>query len=380
MMAPDTSDLRADAEWQELIGLLRERKSALIADFEHRFPASVLYAGRVSDEEIAHLVDDTMEMYLVLLAGESLDPRLERLPFRLGRDRARQGVSAQLLLEGVRFNSRVIWTALRDLCPTRQLGALVRNTDAVLGLVEWHVREVQRSYLQEEELLNRHSERRRRRAVATLFRQPSLSRADVLALAAELGADSDARYVVVAELGPHHEDCSLCGRQIPGAFEHEVAGGSCHFWPERPDPLEEPGAEFRGAVLRNVEGLDGVPTAVRAALSLLRAVGPSDHAVTAADAWPAVAWSGLVSGISETLLPIDLSALRALPDAARARLCETLEVYFRTGSVKITAEELFCHRNTIVKRLSQFEQLSGLDLGRPAQAALAVLALRHFRA
>ncbi|XTR51736.1 helix-turn-helix domain-containing protein [Pseudarthrobacter sp. So.54] len=44
--------------------------------------------------------------------------------------------------------------------------------------------------------------------------------------------------------------------------------------------------------------------------------------------------------------------------------------YGRTGSIKETSEELFCHRNTVVNRLHSLHEVIGLDLtvrspGRP---------------
>jgi DNA-binding PucR family transcriptional regulator len=52
--------------------------------------------------------------------------------------------------------------------------------------------------------------------------------------------------------------------------------------------------------------------------------------------------------------------------------------YGRTGSVKLTSEELYCHRNTVVNRLNALQEVIGLDLTVPAQAALALVSIASY--
>ena len=49
-------------------------------------------------------------------------------------------------------------------------------------------------------------------------------------------------------------------------------------------------------------------------------------------------------------------------------------IIFDTGNITATAEQLFCHRNTILNRLNRFQELTGIDLTVPAQAARLVVA------
>ncbi|WP_414630129.1 helix-turn-helix domain-containing protein [Corynebacterium striatum] len=37
----------------------------------------------------------------------------------------------------------------------------------------------------------------------------------------------------------------------------------------------------------------------------------------------------------------------------------------------------YCHRNTVINRLSQFADTTGYDVTRPYEAAAVILALRH---
>ncbi len=48
--------------------------------------------------------------------------------------------------------------------------------------------------------------------------------------------------------------------------------------------------------------------------------------------------------------------------------------FLSTGNITTTAEPLFCHRNTILNRLNRFQDLTGIDLTVPSQAARLVVA------
>jgi GAF domain-containing protein len=79
-----------------------------------------------------------------------------------------------------------------------------------------------------------------------------------------------------------------------------------------------------------------------------------------------------------------LGALVASDDAALADVLETLEVFFETSrSVRIAAERLNVHENTIRYRLARIKELTGLAIGSDANdeltAHLALLILRMQR-
>jgi hypothetical protein len=72
-----------------------------------------------------------------------------------------------------------------------------------------------------------------------------------------------------------------------------------------------------------------------------------------------------------------LSALDGARSQERERLLETVQAYVEgSGSVTSTARALFRHRNTVLNHLRRFEELTGLDLSRPRDAATTMLALR----
>lgn len=373
---PDTSSFRTDPEWLALAEELRRRKPDLVADFLHRFPATEVYAGLVSHEEIVRLVEDTMEMYLVFLHGDDIAPELARIPTQLGRDRARQCVPVQELLTGVRTNSRVIWHALRSITDEAASSTLVRHTDIVLDLVEWHVRSTQAAYLLEEEQLARQGERRRQRAVRQLFDSTPNDARRLAAIAADLRVTNEQLFDVIAEAEQHDDGCGLCRLAPAGLFVHESESGVSHVVATGDRRLRGALSGRRATIVENVRGLAAVPSASAAGLAIVRErLTAPLGAVSLAEAWPEVAWSGLTESIPVELLPLDHEAMRQLARPARARLLETVRLYLDSGSIQETAEAQFCHRNTIVKRLARFEEITGLRLSKPRDAALALLAL-----
>lgn len=374
---PDLSGVARDTEWVELVALLGRHKERMVDDFFDGFDGNVVYEGAVPAGDISDLVSSTMEMYLLLLAGRQLPPELRRLPADLGARRARQGVPAEQLLDGVRTNSRVIWNALRSITGPEQMECLVRNTGLFLGLVEWHVREVQYAYLREEDRLQRRSETVRRQALRKLFEDPGPGQGELAMICGDLGLQPEGDYALVVQPGQHATECALC-ETGEWPYAYEPGRVTCHFRPLLPPErgADAPAAGGRSAYFAPVRGVRGLRAAAHTGHALLFAYDfESRDPLTPANTWAGVAWRAVEELFPPGLAPIDVSRVRALGPNARQRLLDTVGAYLANGSIKATAEELFCHRNTIVKRLAQFEELVGLRFGVPNEAALIVLAL-----
>ena len=91
---------------------------------------------------------------------------------------------------------------------------------------------------------------------------------------------------------------------------------------------------------------------------------------------------GIASGLLEQKFPGFSAPVRQALDRCtpleRQRLLQVARSYGRTGSIKETSEELFCHRNTVVNRLHSLHEVIGLDLTVPAEAARALVALSRY--
>ncbi|WP_197494157.1 PucR family transcriptional regulator, partial [Rhodococcus sp. EPR-134] len=118
-----------------------------------------------------------------------------------------------------------------------------------------------------------------------------------------------------------------------------------------------------------------IPLAALAATEIADQLGISgDSIVDLKDAWPQLAKRKL-SEIGCDLQQFVLVPIRSCKESERDRLIETMMVYLRTGSLIETAAALYCHRNTILNRLKRIEELTGLDMTKPLDAALATVAL-----
>lgn len=372
---PDPKELAKDVEWLELIDRLRLRKQQMVSDFLSRFDGNVIYGGKVPREDIDALVGATMEMYFLLLSGQPLPPALQRLPADLGSRRARQGVPAEQLLEGVRTNSRVIWNALRGITDPTMAECLIRNTDVFLGLVEWHVREVQYAYLRQMDSMQRQNETHRRQALRKLFEDPNIGSDEIAVICRQFDIKADDEFELAVQLGAHSSECALCSTPS-GSFVHEFGRVTCHFRALERDRVEHLRAGELSAYFSPVRGVEGLRRAAHAGHSLLL-MQPStaDGLITPANTWMMVAWRAVKEFYPNELLPVNLDAIRSIGRSSRLRLIETASTFLTTGSIKTTAELLFCHRNTIVKRLAQFEEIVGLRFSQPRESALIVLVL-----
>jgi DNA-binding PucR family transcriptional regulator len=80
--------------------------------------------------------------------------------------------------------------------------------------------------------------------------------------------------------------------------------------------------------------------------------------------------------ISSRLVGQSLGGLLELPDDERAVLLDTLEAFLACdGSPTRAADELYCHRNTVMHRLRRIEAVTGRKLTDPRSRLLWQLAL-----
>ena len=76
------------------------------------------------------------------------------------------------------------------------------------------------------------------------------------------------------------------------------------------------------------------------------------------------------------LLDETLGPILSQPEPQASTLIETLAALLRhDGSPTHAAEELYCHRNTVIYRMKQIEQLTGRSLTDPRDKLLLELAL-----
>jgi hypothetical protein len=359
----------------QLIQLLWARRDSLVTDFLQRFSADSYGEAQVPEEDVFRTAVDTMDMFLYLMAGQELPHDLRTLPRDVATRRARQGVPLDAFLNAVRNDFRVLWKGLERVASDDGIAVLVSNMDLVLDIVERYLSSIQQAFSEEEALLARDQRLYRQRLLSRLFGAQLPDRDEVGDIAEALGVRASDTFEVLAVVGDTVAQAQRQHESDHRSYAYEAAGSLYLFRPyrkgrswldERPD--------FAAGYMPAVEGLSQVPQAAASALVLARHAPSEGGLATVAESW-----MGIAGKLLESALPgFSARVHAALDDCTpheRQRLLQVARSYSRTGSIKQTAEELYCHRNTVVNRLHAISEIMGLDLTVPAEAARALVAL-----
>ncbi|WP_152487131.1 helix-turn-helix domain-containing protein [Nocardiopsis halotolerans] len=356
-----------------MVELLAEQQEDLVEDFLQRLEALGYYTdGVVPASDLRQSATETFDMLTRRIAGVPLPDHLRDLPTRLGVRRARQGVARERLLEAVRLDFRVLWAGLVRAGGAEVSQILVLHAEEILTTVEQYISDVQAAFLEERAVLERDS----RAAVAQAFSRllNSGDRAAVVAseVAGTVGLPEHGTFDV-AFVAPFPEQRSVVrAGERGGGLAWEFDDGVALVREAGRTPWPDLFPQVSGGLVTRVRGLAAVPASVDAARVLSGYADTGGGFVREEDAWSAIARDqlrGLLPGFGRDRV----ERFEGLDPDSRARLLETLTHYAATGSVKATAESLYCHRNTVVNRLQAFRETTGLDLTVPAEAAQALV-------
>ncbi|TNB69872.1 PucR family transcriptional regulator [Arthrobacter sp. BB-1] len=370
----------SEPEWTDLIQKLWDQRRLLVSDFLERFSAVSYGDAQVPEWDVHRTAVDTMDMFLLQMAGLELPDDLKALPREVAIRRARQGVPLDAFLEAVRNDFRVLWKGLERVAGEEGVGALVANMDRILDTVEGYVSNIQQAYAEEEALLTRDRQLYRQRLLSRLFNTDLDSPNEVEDMAGALGLDANGTFEVLAVTS---KSLPQAQRQYASDYRtclYENAGSLYLFRHQRKGKTwQQEHPEFPAGYVPDVTGLASVPAAAASALALAEQNGTGSGLSTMQDAWMRIA-----SGLLEDTLPGFSDPVKHALDRCspheRHRLLQVARSYARTGSIKETAAELYCHRNTVVNRLHSLQDVIGLDLTVPAQAALALVSLSRYEA
>ncbi|MEW1950906.1 helix-turn-helix domain-containing protein [Pseudarthrobacter sp902506025] len=368
-----------EPEWTELLESLWKERSLLVDDFLERFSAISYGEALVPEEDVYRTAADTMDMFLYQMAGLELPPDLQALPREVAARRARQGVPLDAFLEAIRNDFRVLWKGLERVARDKGIGVLVANMDRVLDAVEGYVSSIQQAYAEEEARLTRNKQLYRQRLLSRLFNAELGGSRGVQDLAAALGVQATGTFEVLAVTLDAVAQALQQFESDHRTYVYENTGVLYLFRQQRKGRTwQEEGPGFPAGYVPDVDGLDAVPSAAASALVLAQQKRRGTGLATLEDAW-----MGIASGLLEQKFPGFSSPIKQALDKCtpleRQRLLEVARSYGRTGSIKETSEELFCHRNTVVNRLHSLHEVIGLDLTVPAEAARALVALSRYK-
>ncbi|WP_328665461.1 helix-turn-helix domain-containing protein [Streptomyces sp. NBC_00322] len=340
------------------------------------------YQGTVPAEDLRETARASMELLLRLVGGLPVAEELRSLPERLGRRRARQGVPLERLLQAVRMDFQVLWNAFVERIAPLDLPDLTRSAVRVWDAVEFHTVSVHAAYLDQVAVLARERERERTALMGRLLSSGGRDQQLVAQVATmlQVGVQADFAVAVVAPEVQQDLRRTVAVRltgQVTHLQDHNGALVLIAQLPHAADAVPDRWLHDVPCALAPVaRGLAQVPDTVGVAEAIAATLdGTETGPVTLGDAWMSVAAArmGTMAGM---LADSVLARLRPLPPQERDRLLETVLTYCRTGSVSGTTRELYCHRNTVLNRLSRFSELTGFQPTNPRDAATVLFALR----
>ena len=306
------------------------------------------------------------------------------LATELGTYRAQAGVSLEYLMAAIRLDFSVLWDALLEVGTPADARVMVAHTAQVWDVVDSFAARTRTTYLAEAERLATEAASRREDYVSGIFAEDPPSSEALRRLAARLDIPPAASLGVAAALGDDVPALRAVLRsgQLRGGevLTHPVGGGIVAFWvlDDRPGgplhTLVEQLRDVRCGLVEQVDGLGELRDHARLAQDLAALLTPDDTlALTIGTAWPRIARDRLARAGVPTATDVT-KALAACPEAERERVVEAVRTYLLTGSVAETAELVFSHRNTVMKRMRRFRAVTGVDVTVPVQAARLVVA------
>ena len=311
---------------------------------------------------------------------------------------ARAGIPPESLTSAVRLDFSILWADLLEIAAPEDAGLLASRVDQVWRVVDEFATRTHMSYLTERVRMAQEESSIQREFIARLFNQSTPS--------AETSAPGRLRPGHRAGCPLRPRRCQRRRRRPPSCGRYPVrrrpappqrssstnpaetptcSGRSC---PGRRRPEARRNAERAAAAAgpwrtspaamfwKAFPGLRALPSAARTAERLLALLlHPSDKGpLTAAGAWARLAKRRLPGRRAGS---VGGPGLGALADAAAGNVNawrKPSAISCPRGISPPRRQALFCHRNTILNRLHRFQDLTGIDLAVPAQAARLVVA------
>jgi hypothetical protein len=311
-----------------------------------------------------------------------------RLPGRevyiaLGRGELREGRSLDALLTAYRAGAQISWRRLAAAGDAAGLDPPVLYTlaEAIFAYIDELSAASAEGYAQEQSATAGERGARRRRLIELLCREPAAPPTDV-----EAAADQAAWPLPnsVAALAFESERAERIAARLPP--DVLVAAAEPTTWALVPDS----GAPGRRAELERALGgaaaaalgpavawAEAARSARRAdlALSVARARGGAELLV--ADEHMLDLLLARDEGLTEDLVRTRLAPLRELGPGPRRRLTETLRAWLdHAGEVRLVAEALHVHPQSVRYRVAQLRELFGPALDEPALRLELALAMR----
>jgi hypothetical protein len=309
----------------------------------------------------------------------------------VGRRRAAQGIPLEAVLRAYRLGGQVTWEALLDVSRRSEgahdtlllevAGVIWRTNDAECAAVAEGYREEQgriagvddetRQQVLEGLLDGRGGDPAFVRTASELLAVPLHARlVAVVALVAEDGGPAlDAPASALLKRGVRSVWGRRSGAQVGIVALGTVTGNEVMSWLRT-------AASGPVGVSAIVDGAAEVDSAYRLAETAARTLPSGTQRVVSIDERLPEALLSNSPEISSRLVGQSLGGLLDLPEDEREVLLDTLAAFLVSdGSPTRAADELYCHRNTVMHRLRRIETVTGHKVTDPRSRLLWQLAL-----
>ena len=330
------------------------------------------------EDELRASTRANLEQGVRALIGAAAGARLRPGARAVGRRRAAQGVPLEVVLRAYRLGGRITWEALltaarhgnreHDTLLLEVAGSIWRTNDAECGaLVEGYRDEERRLAAVDSEarqhvldglLDGRGGDPAFVRSASQLLAVPLEGR--LMAAVAPVDADGAPTLEAPAAALLRRGLRSVWGVRSGAQVGVLALGAAC---PADVMALLKSMATGPIGVSSVVDGAAGAATAYRLAETAARTLpGGVREVVTIDERLPEALLSNSPE-ISSRLVGQSLGGLLDLPGDERTVLLDTLAAFLATdGSPTRAADELFCHRNTVMHRLRRIESVTGRKL------------------
>jgi len=372
--------------WDAIIAELGERRVLLAQRFLARVAQIEDYtANLVAEDDVRETAMESMRLLTESMAEGHAGTELIDFATSLGAKRARQGVPAESLITAVRLDFSILWSDLLEICGPDDASLLAARVERVWQVVDEYATKTHASYHDERIRMAQEESSFKREFIARLF-GPTGQSLDVLAKAAAgLEVDLDGEFSVAAATGDGAEALraeATSGIRSKGHFFHQSGSVTYLFWQTgrggqgAPTVIPAPPAlaSVPCGIVHGIRSLRAVAAGAATASALAQLLTADDEGPLTMDrGWARLAREEMREAGLDLAGEIEL-ALSGCKPVERQRLEAAVRVFVQSGSVSGTADALFHHRNTILNRLRRFQELTGIDLMVPAQAARLVVA------
>jgi hypothetical protein len=312
-----------------------------------------------------------------------------------GTRRARQGVPLPEVLRAFRIGFSALWDLMLDLAALSgeiELRTMIAATSRFWYLIDQYLEAVTCAYRDSTAELTRAQRQRRGALLEALLTGRVMTESGMWDVNRLLGLPRDGTFVVVAAEAGELASATLTGveralseRRMSSAWRltpsHElgiVSLGSASRLPELTALLNER-ATVRIGISPTYTGLENTPRALHMAHVARTSIPVGEAHAACFDDSPLSVLVAAAPDESVAIARRILGPILNMPTAERDVLIETVDAWIATGSAKLTAQQLFCHPNTVRYRLQRVQIELHLSLTDPVQLAQLVVALRAWR-